>query len=196
MDPRHVFPPPGAVPSQGPVPAPSGKNVMSLVSQEDVLKIRGQNYAVISVVVPKDSEGSHQFALKIRGVYEDLEDANKSAKQISVVDPFFDVYVVECWKWLPLPPPEVPEGGRHYSNEEFEVIMTRYFKEMKERQAKMKGRLEQARDDAKNNEHGPVQEDAVKTEIEFEPTEVRVETGSGVPTIEEGTEPEAEITDL
>lgn len=182
MDPKFSFPLPGTIPTQAPVPVPEEKNVMSLVSQEDIFKIPDQNFAIISIVVPKDGP---QFALKIRGVYERLEDANRAARQLSMTDPFFDIHVVDMWNWLPLPAPELPDGGRHYSNEEFETIMKRYFKEMKERQTKMKERIEQAKEDAEKNEHGPVQEGAVETVVEYEPTVIRGET---VPVDEEKPE--------
>lgn len=80
------------------------------------------------------------------------------------------------WKWLALPPPEVPEGtNRHYQNDEFEHIMKRYFEEMRERQKKMKSRIEQARADAKENVAGPVQDDAQQTEVDYTPTIVDTE---------------------
>ena len=168
---RNDFPLPGTIPTESFVAPPEEKKVLDLVAQEDVLKVSGQNYAVLSMVVP--DEGA-RFALKIRGVYDTLEEAERAARQISMVDPFFDVMVCELWKWLSLPPPEAPEGvQRHYNNAEFEAIMQRYFSEMRDKQQKAKLRLEQARSDAANNEAGPVQEDAVRTEIEFTKTEVK-----------------------
>ena len=84
--------------------------------------------------------------------------------------------VCECWKWLSLPPPEVPEGtNRHYTNAEFETVMKRYFETQAEAQKKAKARMEQARKDAAANEAGPVQDGAVPTEIEFEKTVARLE---------------------
>lgn len=92
------------------------------------------------------------------------------------------VFVVEMWKWLSLPPPEVPEGtNRHYQNEEFEIIMKRYFEEMRERQKKIKARVEQAKKDAENNDAGPAQEDAQQTEIEFTPTKVEANIIDPIP---------------
>ena len=46
--------------------------------------------------------------------------------------------VCECWKWLSLPPPEVPEGtNRHYTNAEFEAVMKRYFEQQAEAQVRL-----------------------------------------------------------
>lgn len=82
------FPLPGTVPAQPLVEAPaSDRKVLDLVNNEDVFKLAGQNYAVISVVTQPENA---QFALKIRGVTDTLEEAEKHAKQLAAIDPFFD----------------------------------------------------------------------------------------------------------
>lgn len=82
------FPLPGAVPAQPLVEPPSSdRKVLDLVKNEDVFKLSGQNYAIISVVARPENAA---FALKIRGVADTLEEAEKHAKQLAAIDPFFD----------------------------------------------------------------------------------------------------------
>lgn len=175
---QQTFPLPGTIPAQEPIAPPEEeKNILDLVSNVDVLRVADQNYALISCVVP---DSGAQFALKIRGVYETIEEAEKAARQLSMVDPFFDIAIVEMWKWLSLPAPEdVTALPTNYTNDEFNTIMKRYFADMKDRQKKMKDRIELSKENAKENEHGPVQEGAVPTEIEFTKTQFTAKDQEG-----------------
>ena len=69
--------------------------------ETDPLTIPGQKYALISLVSSKDK---YDHALKIRGVFDNLESANKHAKDLNALDPQFDIMVAELYKWLPIPP--------------------------------------------------------------------------------------------
>ena len=50
------------------------------------------------------------MCLKIKGVFKTLEDANKHAEMLQRIDSVFDIYVVEMYSWLLVPPdPELIE---------------------------------------------------------------------------------------
>ena len=70
----------------------------------DTLQVPGQRYALISVVSPNSSQKNDMCGVKIRGVFESVEEAQMHAKQLTKVDPLFDVFLVELYKWLPVPP--------------------------------------------------------------------------------------------
>jgi len=70
----------------------------------DEIQIPGQKYALISVVSPTSSQKNESCGVKIKGVFESIEEAQLHAKKISKLDPLFDVYLVELYKWLPVPP--------------------------------------------------------------------------------------------
>ena len=72
--------------------------------QPDSIQIPGQKYALISVVSPSSSQRNDMCGVKIRGVFEDIESAKMQAKKLQSADPIFDVYLVELYKWLPIPP--------------------------------------------------------------------------------------------
>jgi hypothetical protein len=72
--------------------------------QPDSIQIPGQKYALISVVSPQGNQKNDHCGVKIRGVFEDVESAKIHAKKLQANDPIFDVFLVELYKWLPIPP--------------------------------------------------------------------------------------------
>ena len=81
------------------------------------MKIPGQNYALISVVSPNSNQKNDTCGVKIRGVFESVEEANLYAKSLSSTDPLFDVYLVELYKWLPIPPNNDMIENKQYQDE-------------------------------------------------------------------------------
>ena len=71
---------------------------------EDVVRVNGQNFALISVVSPSSTQQFSLTALKIRGVFSTEEEAKKHAEKLMKMDPSFDVFLVETHKWLQIPP--------------------------------------------------------------------------------------------
>lgn len=83
----------------------------------DTVKIPGQNYALISIVSPNSNQKNDTCGVKIRGVFETVEEANIHAKSLSATDPLFDVYLVELYKWLPVPPNNDMIQNKQYQDE-------------------------------------------------------------------------------
>jgi hypothetical protein len=91
-----------------------GKKIKSLALDENVdkdnEKLSGQNYALISVVSPSSDQKCDNICLKIKGVFNNLEEANKHAEMLQKINSTFDIYVVEMYSWLLVPPdPELIE---------------------------------------------------------------------------------------
>lgn len=72
--------------------------------EEDVIQIPSQRFALISVVSPQSSQKHNTCALKIRGVFATEEDGRRHADKLSKMDTTFDVFLVDMYKWLPIPP--------------------------------------------------------------------------------------------
>ena len=72
--------------------------------QADSIQIPGQKYALISVVSPSSNQKNDTCGVKIRGVFESVDEAQMHTKKLNMVDSLFDVYLVELYKWLPIPP--------------------------------------------------------------------------------------------
>ena len=84
------------------------KQIKSLSLDENVTKdtmtIPGQNYALISIVSPEGNQKNDNCCIKIKGVFNTLEEANKHATTLQQIESTFDVYVVEMYSWLLVPP--------------------------------------------------------------------------------------------
>lgn len=102
------------------------KKIRSLTLDENIDKdtptVPGQNYALISIVAPQANQKSDNCCLKIKGVFSSLEDANKHADMLQKIDDTFDIYVVEMYSWLLVPPdPELLEQ-KHVDSKLNEII--------------------------------------------------------------------------
>lgn len=93
---------------------------------EDVILPPGQVYALISVVSPSSTQKADAIALKIRGVFASREAAEIHVKRLKAMDNTFDVFLVECGKWLLLPPPIDKIGDVEYSEEKLNDIIKGY----------------------------------------------------------------------
>ena len=89
---------------------------------KDTEKISGQNYALISVVSPQGSQKSENICLKIKGVFNTLEDANKHAEILQKINSTFDIYVVEMYSWLLVPPDPTLIEQKHVDSKLNEII--------------------------------------------------------------------------
>jgi len=102
------------------------KNVRSLTLDQnvdtDTEKMHGQNFALISIVSPDGNQKAKNICLKIKGVFNTVEEANKHAEMLQKLDDTFDIYVVEMYSWLLVPPdPELLEQ-KHVDSKLNEII--------------------------------------------------------------------------
>jgi predicted nuclease with TOPRIM domain len=68
---------------------------------EDSNLPKNQKYLTLSLLTSNvDKNNVKLKAVKIRGIYNDYNLAVEDAKKIRQVDPYFDVFVGECGKWL------------------------------------------------------------------------------------------------
>ena len=94
--------------------------------EQDLTTVPGQLYALISLVGPELPQKNEKFGLKIRGVFNTREEAANHAKRLQKEDATFDIYVVDMYKWLLIPPDREKIDDVHYQNEKLEEIMTKY----------------------------------------------------------------------
>lgn len=88
--------------------------------------VPGQVYACMSVVGPECPQKSDNFGLKIYGCFATRDEAANHAKRLQKEDATFDIYVVDMYKWLLIPPDRNQIDDVHYTNEKLEEIMTKY----------------------------------------------------------------------
>jgi hypothetical protein len=96
------------------------------MDETDYLTVPGQLFACLSVVGPECPQKNDKFGIKIRGAFSTRDEAEKHAKRLHKDDATFDIYVVDMYKWLLIPPDASKIDDVHYTNEKLEEIMTKY----------------------------------------------------------------------
>jgi hypothetical protein len=100
------------------------KVVMSL--EQDYTTVPGQLFACLSIVGPECPQKTDKFGIKIRGCFATRDEAASHAKRLQKEDSTFDIYVVDMYKWLLIPPDPAMIEDAHYTNEKLEEIMVKY----------------------------------------------------------------------
>jgi hypothetical protein len=94
--------------------------------ETDYTTVPGQAFACLSIVGPDQPQKTDKLGIKIRGAFATRDEAANHAKRLQKEDPTFDIYVVDMFKWLLIPPDSTKIEDVHYSNEKLEEIMTGY----------------------------------------------------------------------
>lgn len=94
--------------------------------EQDYTTVPGQLYACLSVVGPEAPQKCDKFGIKIRGAFASRDEAASHAKRLQKEDSTFDIYVVDMYKWLLIPPDPTKIEDVHYTNEKLEEIMSGY----------------------------------------------------------------------
>lgn len=94
--------------------------------EQDYTTVPGQLYACLSVVGPEAPQKNDKFGIKIRGAFASRDEAATHAKRLQKEDSTFDIYVVDMYKWLLIPPDPLKIEDVHYQNEKLEEIMSGY----------------------------------------------------------------------
>ena len=134
--------------------------------EEDPIKVPGQKYACMSYVAPNSTNQKAEYiGEKIRGVFPTLEDAQKHAERLSKLDKSFDVYIVEMYNWVKVPPnPHEIEDQVHQ-----EKWLNDHVKEYKDEQVKAKQHFEERKSEMLNT----IKKDNEKIQQENEESEKR-----------------------
>ena len=94
--------------------------------EQDYTTVPGQLFACLSVVGPEAPQKNDQFGIKIRGAFATRDEAANHARRLQKEDATFDIYVVDMYKWLLIPPDPTKIEDVHYTNEKLEEIMSGY----------------------------------------------------------------------
>ena len=93
---------------------------------QDFLTVPGQLFALISIVGPDMPQKNEHLGLKIRGCFASKDDAELHAKRLQKEDALVDIYVVDMYKWLLIPPDRLQIDNVHYNDEKLEEIFAKY----------------------------------------------------------------------
>jgi hypothetical protein len=67
--------------------------------------IRGQEYCLFSFLSPEGVMNCDVRALKFRGAYPSMEEAEKAVRKLEKKDKYFKIFIGESGKWLDFDPP-------------------------------------------------------------------------------------------
>lgn len=119
--------------------------------EQDYTTVPGQIFACISIVGPECPQKTDKFGIKLRGAFATRDEAANHAKRLQKEDPTFDIYVVDMYKWLLIPPDSSKIEDVHYTNEKLEEIMVGY----KENQAQAARMFQERKAAMANNSYTP-----------------------------------------
>jgi len=111
--------------------------------EQDYTTVPGQVFACISLVGPDCPQKTDKFGLKIRGCFATRDEAANHAKRLQKEDATFDIYVVDMYKWLLIPPDREKIEDTHYAEDKLEELMQAY----KENQSQARRMFEQRKRD-------------------------------------------------
>tara|TARA_B000000475_G_scaffold29783_1_gene22703 strand:- start:4728 stop:5336 length:609 start_codon:yes stop_codon:yes gene_type:complete len=117
--------------------------------EQDYTTVPGQLFACLSVVGPEAPQKNEKFGIKIRGAFNTRDEAANHAKRLQKEDSTFDIYVVDMYKWLLIPPDPTKIEDVNYTNEKLQEIMSGY-KENQAQAARMFQERKQSMMDSQN----------------------------------------------
>jgi hypothetical protein len=144
------------------------KNVTpSLIDMDENLainhiRIPSQNYALVTIVSSQNTtQTGEKTIIKIRGVFETLEEANNHAARIVKHDSTFDILVVSMHEWLMIPPNMDKIKDQQYMDEDLNGFISEY------RKTQERARLEfdMRKEGLKQNTHSSLTEVEKKEEL-------------------------------
>jgi len=112
---------------------------------EDSFLPSNQKFVCMSFLKPEKEDKTTLSGIKIRGVFEEYENACKHAKKLQEADPYHHVFVGEMGKWLPYDPD--PESKYVKDFEYANVQLNSMMKSYVENQEKAKLFHEQRKND-------------------------------------------------
>jgi len=112
----------------------------------DSVTVPNQNFAIISIV---NNGNDNKSCIKIRGVFETIDDAKKHATRIASVDSLYNLLIVSMYDWLLIPPDYEKIQDQIYIDEQLNELITEY----KVHQEKSKIEFELRKDCLKKNTH-------------------------------------------
>ena len=94
--------------------------------EQDYTTVPGQLFSCLSIVGPDCPQKTDKFGIKIRGCFSTRDEAASHAKRLQSEDATFDIYVVDMYKWLLIPPDKDHIEDVHYADKKLEELMTGY----------------------------------------------------------------------
>ena len=90
--------------------------------------VRNQEWVCLSIITPETVKNSKIHAIKIRGVYATENEARNRCKELTEIDPHFNIYIAQVGLWVPWVDDPQKADDVVYANEELNDLMKNYKK--------------------------------------------------------------------
>jgi DNA repair exonuclease SbcCD ATPase subunit len=88
--------------------------------------LRGQEFALVSIVGPHMKQKCDVWGMKVRGVADTLDTAKQMVQRLMKIDNNYDIYIVETGKFFPLNVEPMSVNNVEYQNEQLNNLMKSY----------------------------------------------------------------------
>lgn len=115
--------------------------------------ILNQVFTCLSFMSPHNVKGCSTYAIKVRGVYATLDEAQAAAKKISEQDPQFDVFVGNVGSWLPWNPDPSDQSlvaNQQFQEEQLQMLVDGHNKQHEESKKIIQQQMADAKEYEKN----------------------------------------------
>ena len=92
----------------------------------DTIKVPNQHFALLSIVSKNTNQHCDKNCIKIKGVFNTIEEANQHAQRLTQIDATFDIIVVSMYEWLLIPPDLSKINDQVYMDQELNDLISEY----------------------------------------------------------------------
>ena len=96
---------------------------MEIALMKDFTMVPGQLFVLLSIIGPDCKGKFEKYALKVRGCFSTVAEAQQHAKRLHDECPYFDIFVADMYNWLVIPPDPFATSQVEYKNDNLNKIM-------------------------------------------------------------------------
>lgn len=93
-----------------------------------------KGFFLVSFISNENIKNAKFSAFKIRGYYKTVEEAQQAALKLQEKDPYFDIFIGEAGKWMPINPDVNTVEDQIYREKELNELMAGYNQQRKEQE--------------------------------------------------------------
>lgn len=86
-------------------------------------QLSGQKYVILSFLSPEGILNCKERAVKVRGVFDTLEQAQEHCTKLEKIDKYFKMFIGEVGKWLDFDPPAERVEKEMTSNKQYQKLL-------------------------------------------------------------------------
>jgi hypothetical protein len=103
-----------------------GKNIGEMELAPFPLEVPDQSYVLVSFVAPEAPQATDVSGFRVYGAFATLEAAKAHAARVNAVDPAFDVYVAEMYRWCAWHPDPQQIADKVHSDKQLDTLLREY----------------------------------------------------------------------